>query len=55
MFVDFLAFIPAATLLATVGVVVNSIFGLTISSFFIKKKSNHFVFFGLGFGCGTIL
>ena len=55
MFVDLLAFMPAATLLATVGIVMNSIFGLTIGSFFIKKTSNTFIFFGLGFGCGTIL
>lgn len=55
VFVDLLAFMPAATLLATVGIVMNSIFGLTIGSFFIKKKSNTFILFGLGFGCGTIL
>jgi hypothetical protein len=55
VFVDLLAFMPAATLLATVGIVMNSIFGLTIGSFFIKKLSNHFILFGLGFGCGTIL
>ncbi len=55
VFADLLAFMPAATLLATVGIVMNSIFGLTIGSFFIKKISNRFILFGLGFGCGTIL
>ena len=55
MFADFLAFMPAATLLTTVGIILNSILGLTIGSFFMKKRNNHFILFGLGFGCGTIL